>query len=157
MLGRVGNGTTTSTINVRNTFAIRLQVLARSLVSRAEISIRIINSRGHIVTTTNLSKSSPGTTFAQGTYNYVVHLPELFLSPDLYSLSLAIHEPNVRVYDLHEYVLQFRIEEIGSDMSKYHGLDHGAVLSSFPWEPIGDPMAKQAHGTPLRSPLANEQ
>ncbi len=123
-----------SSVNVgRNSF-VNVELAASRRVAGAEISIRISNSLGQAVTTTNLSDCVGPTTFDPGTHKYRVLLPRMFLCPDLYSLTICIHEPNVHVYDLREHAVRFRVEETGSPMWRYRGSNHGVVLSSFCWE-----------------------
>jgi lipopolysaccharide transport system ATP-binding protein len=53
-------------------------------------------------------------------------IPPEFLVPGEYGISIAVHIPNVRLFDLVEE-LGFSILESGSKLKKYSGKDYGAV------------------------------
>ncbi|MCC7118156.1 MAG: ABC transporter ATP-binding protein [Anaerolineales bacterium] len=131
------NGEPIPAADVNQSFAIGLELLVRRKISNAEISMRISNTLGQPLFTTNLSDES-GTEkeFQAGNYKYLINIPMHFLAPDTYSINIAIHEPFVEVLDQHEQAMSFEIKETGSRMWRYNKLGYGNILVDFPWKEI---------------------
>jgi lipopolysaccharide transport system ATP-binding protein len=94
----------------------------------------VSNLLGAPLFTSNLSDASKDTTrLAPGKHLFVVTVPGRFLAPGTYSLHVGLHRPNVEVFDAHDGILKFKIEEAGSEMWRFHGRQYGNILVQFPW------------------------
>jgi lipopolysaccharide transport system ATP-binding protein len=57
-------------------------------------------------------------------------IPPNFLTPGKYSWILCLHQPGVKVYDLHDDICEFTIVETGSAFSMYQG-GYGSVFPIY--------------------------
>ena len=125
----------TSTFDVRDSITIQIKYQAAQTIVGLEISLRVYNSGGIPIFTTNRS-SSLGSDVTKGYHQSAVEIPTLFLVPDSYSIDLTAHIPHVEVLSYHQSLLNFEIEETGSGMSLYKGAAFGVVMVNFPWKEI---------------------
>jgi len=70
----------------------------------------------------------------KGTHISEIIIPSMFLTPGQYSIDIAAHIPNIEVISNHQSIASFEVEETGSNMLAYKGLDHGVVIMNIPWE-----------------------
>jgi lipopolysaccharide transport system ATP-binding protein len=69
--------------------------------------------------------------------NLLLKLPKGILMPGYYSFHIAIHHPNVTIYDLVDDICQFQIIEDNSlGLFKYSGIKQGAIILKAKWEKI---------------------
>ncbi len=121
-------------VDVTAGFLVGLEILIRKPVPDADVAVRVYNSAGQLLFTAVSTGSEVDVrTLSPGKYALFVKVPGAFLAPGTYSLTIAIHRPNISVLDFHEYLLSFRIEESGSPMWQYRG-GYGDILVHFPWE-----------------------
>jgi len=129
------DGIPTAPVDVTKAFSIGIQVLVRHTTPGADLSVRFHSALGHPLFTCNLSDSAlQGNALTPGTHSFLIHLPNQFLAPGDYSLTVGIHRPNIEVFDYHDHVFTFSIEESGSNMWQYRGAQYGNLLVRFPWE-----------------------
>ncbi|OGV44739.1 MAG: hypothetical protein A2X46_16505 [Lentisphaerae bacterium GWF2_57_35] len=113
-------------------FFMTVEVL--EAVQDAEISVRIEDVFGRIVCTSNWSDQNSGAWADRaGRMTWAMDIPAVFLAPNNYLVTMAIHQPRKRIIDLRERVIKFEVSETGGPMWKYHGNDYGAVLVQWPW------------------------
>jgi lipopolysaccharide transport system ATP-binding protein len=122
-----------SNFDIREPIKICLEYELAQITNNLEIGFKIINSFGITIFTVNRSLSL-SSELAVGNYHAEIEIPRLFLSPGSYTINIAAHIPNVEILCLHQSIVSFEVEETGSKMSKYKGLDIGAVLIDLPWE-----------------------
>lgn len=121
-------------VSVVSEFEIRLEVFARAQVLDVDVSFRVSTMLGVPLFTSNLSDGSKDRTrLVPGKHLFVVTVPGRFLAPSTYSLHVGLHRPNIEVFDAHDEILKFKIEEVGSDMWRFHGRQYGNILVQFPW------------------------
>jgi lipopolysaccharide transport system ATP-binding protein len=69
--------------------------------------------------------------------SYCVRIPEMFLMPGLYSVTVAAHTPMVEVHDLHEQVLGFEIVDTGTTFAVHGNYRKiGIVMVGLAWNEI---------------------
>jgi lipopolysaccharide transport system ATP-binding protein len=124
-------------VSVTKPFSVGVQVLVRRPIAGIDIGVRFHNAIGQPLFTCNLSDSKEALEkLTPGVHSFLIEIPEHFLAPDNYTLTIGIHRPNVEVLDYHEYLLNFRVEESGSKMWQYRGTRYGNILVRFPWRHI---------------------
>ncbi len=128
-------GDTTSVFDIRQPIKIQLEYHAAHSIKNLELSLRIYNSSGIPIFTTNRSSSYP-LGVKEGTSISEIIIPASFLIPGLYTISLGAHITNVEVLAQHNSLASFEIAETGSGMSPYRGLAHGVVIVNIPWQEI---------------------
>lgn len=122
-----------STFDIREPIKIRLEYSARQTFKDLEISLRVYNSSGIPIFTTNRS-SSTSLEILNGNHISEIEIPYQFLVPGTYSIDIAAHVPNIEVICNHQSLISFEIEETGSGMSLYHGAAFGLVILDIPWK-----------------------
>ncbi len=131
------NGKPIPVVQTTKTFSVGVQVLVRQELPNVDIGIRVCNALGQPVFNSNLSDTlGRQANFKPGTNAFLFQIPADFLAPDTYTLTFALHRPTMQLFDLREHVLNFRIEESGSNMWQYSGHHYGNILVKFPWRII---------------------
>jgi lipopolysaccharide transport system ATP-binding protein len=123
----------TSSFDLRKPIRIRLEYQIDQQVSNLEISLRVDNSSGIPIFSTNRS-SYLLPNFEAGNYVSELEIPAHFLSPSTYSITIAAHIPKIETLAVHDSLMSFDIEETGSNMAMYQGAAFGVVLVDFPWQ-----------------------
>lgn len=105
--------------------------LSSDLVEKTEIGLRVSDQRERIVFTTKKQVSL----FEEhnGQYNVMVKIPANLLVPNNYKIAVATHIPNVKVLSSKEDVVDFTIEETGTEFHLHHGADYGCVFVDCTW------------------------
>jgi len=126
------DGTVSALFNITSPIRIELEYRALGSIENLELFLRVHNSSGVTVFTTNRSASLPlGVT--EGSYRCTIEIPPLFLAAGLYSIDLAAHIPSKLMICFCRGIASFKIEETGSTMSLYKGVGHGVVIKDLPW------------------------
>jgi lipopolysaccharide transport system ATP-binding protein len=125
----------TSVFDTRKPIKIRLEYYATRDIKNLELSIRIYNSSGIPIFTTNRS-SYLSSNITAGNHISEIEIPALFLVPGAYSVDIGAHIPMVEVLFHYKSIMSFEIEETGSNMAFYQSGLYGIVLVNFPWKQI---------------------
>jgi lipopolysaccharide transport system ATP-binding protein len=125
----------TSVFDLRKPIKVRLEYELSQPISNLEISLRVYNSTGIPIFTTNRSSCLPPN-FMAGSYVSEIEIPKQFLSPDRYNISIGAHIPKVETLSILESLMVFDVEETGSNMALYQGGTCGVVLLECPWREI---------------------
>ena len=128
-------GNPIATVDVNSDLAIGLTIVVRQETQGADAAMRVYNSLAQLLFTTTLS-TPPNIlpSLLPGEHTFLIQIPKTFLAPDRYSLTVALHRPNVAMFDLREHLLSFQVEESGSAMWQYRGSSYGNILVRFPWQ-----------------------
>ncbi len=127
----------TGEIDIRHPFYINLEYEVVEPIANIEIAIRILTSDGRAVFTTSQSDCSPEAleSRAAGTYRSSIKIPEMFLMPGSYLLTLAIHEPMVQIIEAYDNFISFSVLETGTKFAKYmKHQDIGVVIKDLEWK-----------------------
>jgi lipopolysaccharide transport system ATP-binding protein len=134
------HGVTTKNFRYDELICIEMVYRNTSADPRIELGVRVLSQEGFAVFTThrlhNLSAPVP-----RGVNMAHVTIPGRFLTPGNYSVTLAAHIPHVEVLDLKEASVAFRIEETGSQFSRYANDRYGVVFCTCVWEDRPFPIA----------------
>jgi lipopolysaccharide transport system ATP-binding protein len=68
-----------------------------------------------------------------GYHDFIVSIPKMFLFPNKYDITFAIHNPHIMLIQKLDNVVSFEILETGSDFNNYNTLDFGYVFSNCAW------------------------
>ena len=123
-----------SSVDVTKTFRIGVEFVARSDIRGMDVAIRVDNSMLQPIFTSCMADSLPNAEFRSGRHSFLVEIPGHFLAPDSYLVTPILHRPNTEIVDIHEKVLNFRVEETGSNMWQYAGTRYGCVLVDLKWQ-----------------------
>jgi len=126
-------GEVTSVFDIKQCIKIHLEYYATQTFKNLEISLRVYNSSGIPIFTTNRS-SSISSEVKEGYHISELNIPSLFLTPGTYSLDIGAHIPQVEVIAHHQSLLGFEVEETGSTMAMYQGSSYGIIMIHIPWK-----------------------
>ena len=114
-------GQPASVVNFESGPSIILSFYCPREVRNLEISFRLFHDSGAPILTSNLSDLDPAATKMRGKgwHSAEIRLPGGLFMPGSYYINIALHEPNVVLYDFQENALQFEIAETGSAAAKY--------------------------------------
>lgn len=130
-------GRSVNTVTTDNEIFIGVEILCRSKLPDVEISLRFHNGLGQSLFTTNLSDSLEiRKALEPGKNAFLIKVPNNFLAPDTYRISVGIHRPNIMILEYEEFIISFDLQETGSAMWRYKGSNYGNILVNFPWEKI---------------------
>jgi homopolymeric O-antigen transport system ATP-binding protein len=123
--------------DVRQPIYLNLEYEVTTSLKNIELSLRIDDYSGRPIFTTSQSDCSPECLISRkpGVYQVTIKIPEMFLMPNKYFVSVFAHEPNVQFYAFNEHILSFSIIETGTKVAKYD--THralGAIIIDLPWE-----------------------
>lgn len=129
------NGNITNDISVVEDFKLRFEYVVKAKMINLDVAFILFDRYGSKVFTCSLSKAKseyfkehkPGKFVAE------VVIPGMFLAPGMYTISPAIHQLNIKIYDLKNQIIQLKISETGSAEYMYTGTDIGSVLVDFNW------------------------
>jgi lipopolysaccharide transport system ATP-binding protein len=126
-------GLNTSCFDIREPIQINLEYELNKFFRDLEITLRVYNDSGVPIFSTNRSATLKSD-LEIGKYLAELKIPRLFLSSGSYSIDLAAHVPHIEVLDEYKSIICFQVEEMGSEMSLYHGANFGVVLMNLDWE-----------------------
>ena len=72
----------------------------------------------------------------KGQYCVVINLPDKFFMPNLYTFNIALHIPNVSLFDYRKEVISFSIEETGKRIESFKGSEMGLINVELGWHLI---------------------
>jgi lipopolysaccharide transport system ATP-binding protein len=133
LLNHTGN--ITSAFDIRDPIKIQLEYYATKLLKNLEISLRVYNSSGIPIFTTNRS-SYLSSDVTAGDHISEIEIPSLFLAPGFYTIDIGAHIPKIEIVSEYKSLLTFEVDETGSGMSVYHGAAYGVIMVNLPWKAL---------------------
>ncbi|HEY7450380.1 MAG TPA: ABC transporter ATP-binding protein [Vicinamibacterales bacterium] len=119
-------------------FRVRLEYEVPEPTSWIEMSVRLLTADGRAVLTTMQSDLAPEVVrqVRHGRYEITIPFPARFLMPGDYVINIASHEPGGgALFELHESVIRFTIEDTGSSFARYGNHQaNGLVVMDLPWD-----------------------
>jgi hypothetical protein len=95
------------------------------------LGFRVSDIKGRVIFTDQLTISDFFT--KEGKYKISALIPSSFLVPNRYFLYAAIHIPNIEFISVKDNLISFLIEETGSQLYLYSGVDYGCVFVKCQW------------------------
>jgi lipopolysaccharide transport system ATP-binding protein len=123
------NGLPTSMISVTSSFSIRLEYHVEQKLNNLEVSFSVFDKNFSKIfySGKTIESSIPGKYAAEA------KIPALFLAPGPYTVTAAIHQPNIQLFDRLESVTSFSILDDSTNY-KFLNRDMGAILVSLDWD-----------------------
>lgn len=131
---RTPSGKTSSQLDVLEPFDIVLDFETGEGIPDLEISVRLHNTFGVPIFSSNRSRFIAERTVA-GVHRNVISIPSETLMPGRYVVTVGAFKLNGDIFEVHDKCLGFVVEETGSHMARYSGRasEVGVVLVHFPW------------------------
>jgi lipopolysaccharide transport system ATP-binding protein len=129
-------GDRTSWVNADSGFRIRFTYTLRRAIRDLRVAFNLFDRYGLKILYDETSASGVAGTEEQQPGDYVAHVevPGNFLLPGMYSITAALHQPKVEMFDFRDAVLQFSIVDSGGDEFLYGTAHRGSVRADFPWK-----------------------
>jgi len=117
---------------LKSSFAVRRRI------EGLQLSFSVFNFKSDQVFYASLSMANPTISVeAAGKYNIAAQIPGRLLLPGSYFITLALHTPKTKLYDLRKQVLSFRIVATMDDRyDGFTGDDLGHVYADVKWQEI---------------------
>lgn len=112
------------------TYQIRVTVTARKAINDLVLSVLLNDNTGKRIVSLNLPLT--GKIGANETKELVAEIAAEYLMPNEYFVSVALHIPNIQLFDEQINVLSYKIIDNGSEFYKYSG-DLGYVFPKNQW------------------------
>jgi lipopolysaccharide transport system ATP-binding protein len=143
-------GRENATLRFDASFRFKLEYEVPEPRSWIEMSVRLLTADGRAVLTTMQSDLAPEVVrrVRHGRYEITIPFPARFLMPGDYVINIASHEPGGgALFELHESVIRFTIEDTGSSFAKYGNHQaNGLIVMDLPWDerPLTSPLTGHA-------------
>jgi lipopolysaccharide transport system ATP-binding protein len=108
---------------------VKVSISLADLNDNYELAMRLVDRNKSPVFTIHekLSKHYKGNT----KFDLRIKIPSQFLTPNSFSWVMCLNEPGVAIYDLQEDVLNFSVQETGSEFARYSGANYGSVFANY--------------------------
>lgn len=113
----------------REPIVVSIRCVIQEIVANARLGIIVSDVYNRRVFTTE--KEIPS--IQQKVFYFDITISPEFLTPGSYSISAALHVPNVEMLDITENSVSFEIIDEGSELSIYAGTDIGCVFANCSW------------------------
>ena len=121
-------------LDIRRPYQLCIEASASSSTIDVEISAQITASSGNPIFLSSFSDRSESLpSLGPGLHSFRVEIPELFLAPGTYYVSLLAHVPNVHFLDRQDHCLSFSIAETGSPTRRFGTRHFGDVIFMKEW------------------------
>ncbi|MFP5470882.1 MAG: ABC transporter ATP-binding protein [Bacteroidia bacterium] len=124
--------TLSSVFGFDDKISVLIKLKQSSLHNSAILSLRVKDSLERSVFSTIYNV--PSNNLPSELYEFIVDFPKAFLVPNNYKLTVSYHIPNIELIRSLENVVNFSIEETGSDYYKFLSRDFGCVFADCEWK-----------------------
>jgi lipopolysaccharide transport system ATP-binding protein len=117
---------------LKSSFAVRRQL------EGLQLSFSVFNFKGDQIFYSTISMAKPAISVeAAGEHDIAAVIPGRLLLPGRYSITLALHIPKTKMYDLRKHALSFRVVgTIGDSYDGFAGDELGHVHADVKWQEI---------------------
>jgi lipopolysaccharide transport system ATP-binding protein len=128
-------GEPTANFDIREPFYLRMQFVVRRRIPGLQAAFSVYNSVGYRIFQSTTSHPEPAMDIEEPRqYDLRVGIPGSLLPAGSYTITVALHIPNVSWFDLHEHILTFDIEDTRSKRYDHDGRSTGCVLVDLTWD-----------------------
>jgi len=119
-----GDGDPAMCFTIADSVTLRSQFVVRKTQPGLEIAFAVFNFKGErIFYSSSVTGDDPASIEITGTHAIAATIPSRLLLPGRYYINIALHRPNVQMYDYREHVLSFEIIQTG----EYSGFPASAL------------------------------
>jgi len=128
-------GEATDQFGFDDTVKLVFKIIAKARYSNVKIGFNIQNSYGTYVST-SVEAFQYENNGSSDCYNFQIAIPPSIIAPNTYGFRCVIFSDNGKIYDLLENECRIKINDTGTKLSSYEGIDYGSVILNFEWEKI---------------------
>lgn len=126
------NNIPTNNFGFNDEISIQIKLnITTTYLAKAILGFRVIDQKERVVFSSEVKVNE--LINLQGLYVFNITIPTSTLVPNSYNITVGYHIPNQEVIKLLENVINFNIEETGSEMQDYNGNDYGCVILNCKW------------------------
>jgi lipopolysaccharide transport system ATP-binding protein len=131
-------GQATTSFSTREPVLLKCSFAVRHRIEGLQPSFSVFNFKGDQIFYASLSMAQPAISVEDaGNHKIAALIPGHLLLPGRYSISLALHTPKTKLYDLRRHALGFRVVATMEDrFDGFTGDDLGHVYADVNWEKI---------------------
>jgi lipopolysaccharide transport system ATP-binding protein len=133
-------GQATTSFSATESIALRCSFRVEREIDGLQFSFSVFNFKGDRIFYSPISMANPAiAVHRQGEYNIEAVIPARLLLPGRYSLTLALHTPKTKMYDLRKQALGFRIVSTVADrFDGFAGDELGQIFADVKWNRIDE-------------------
>jgi len=128
-------GQATTSFSATDAILLKCSFALRRQIEGLQLSFSVFNFKGDRIFYSPISMAKPAILVeAAGQYHIAALIPGCLLLPGRYSISLGLHTPKTKLYDLRKQALGFRI--IASVLDRYDGFagdELGQIFADVKW------------------------
>ncbi|KIC92262.1 ABC transporter ATP-binding protein [Flavihumibacter sp. ZG627] len=128
ILTRNTNGDSSDNFRFDESISLEVDIEMEHYDSNSLISITLQDKLGYYISTDVIELSKFVLNEDTSRVSFKVEYPESLIAPNSYYFRLAIFKIDRTVYDLIENICPIRINDTGTPMSKFEGIDYGQVI-----------------------------
>ena len=110
-----------------------IKLVAKKRYSNVLVGFNLINNYGNYVSS-SLHELIYDEYKKNINYEFRITVPHSIIAPNMYSFRFAIFGGNGKLYDVLESECQFKINDTGSPLASFEGVDYGNVILDFNWK-----------------------
>jgi lipopolysaccharide transport system ATP-binding protein len=128
-------GRPSTVFDTRKSIDVRMRFTLGHPNPGIQVALAVINDRGERIFYHSNAYAEPAMSVEEaGTHEVIAQIPGNLLVPGGYCMNVALHRPNVQMFDFHAHILSFNVEETGSGKYDFSGLDLGCVFADIKWQ-----------------------
>jgi lipopolysaccharide transport system ATP-binding protein len=134
-------GQATTSFSADEPLLLKCSCSVQRQIEGLQLSFSVFNFKGDRVFYSTISMAKPAISVeAAGEHNIAAAIPARLLLPGRYSISLALHTPKTKLYDLRKQALSFRIvATVGDRYDGFAGDELGQVYADVKWRRTDQP------------------
>jgi len=128
-------GQAATSFNANEPIGLRCSFRVEREIEGLQFSFSVFNFKGNRIFYSPISMAKPAITVDRpGEYSVEALIPARLLLPGRYSITLALHTPKTRMYDLRRQALSFRIvATMGDRYDGFSGDELGQIFADVKW------------------------
>ncbi len=128
----------TTTFSAIEPILIKCSFKVRREIEGLQLSFAVLNFKHERVFYSTISMADPPISVeAAGDHNILARIPGHLLLPGRYSVTIALHTPKTKLYDIRRQALNFRIIPTMADRyDGFSGDDLGQVYADVKWQKV---------------------
>ncbi|TDH23288.1 ABC transporter ATP-binding protein [Segetibacter sp. 3557_3] len=125
----------TDQFGFNETITVVMRIVAKQRYANVLLGLNLQNNLGGFVAST-VNEFEYHRETGNYHYDFRVSMPSGIIAPNTYAFRFAIFSDGGKIYDMLEAECQLKINDTGTSLSRYEGLDYGNVILDFEWEKL---------------------
>jgi lipopolysaccharide transport system ATP-binding protein len=127
-------GENTDQFSFFESVVVKISVQVNKKYAGMKIGFNVQNNYG-VYVSTSIQDVDPDSLIEGSLLSFKVTIPSSIIAPNKYSFRFALFSGG-NIFDVIENVCQFKINDTGTDLSVYEGVDYGTVILQYQWQKL---------------------